>query len=90
MNLALIFAVGFAFTWFASEIVALQRAHRGSPVLFAINRTVLFALVSLVVTTIPLLFARRGRKKFTAGPIVVVWLLFLVLNVYAFVSEQLP
>lgn len=59
-------------------------------VMFAVNRKVLSTLGSLFVAATPLLFARRGRKVFTAGSIIVMWLLFLVLNVYAFVSERLP
>lgn len=90
VNLALMFAAGLLFTLFTSEIVELKRGHHGSPVLFAFSRTGFFTLVTFTVVTAPLLLLRRGRKKFTTVPLVLLWLGFIVLNLAAYVGERLP
>lgn len=54
---------------------------------FLLGRSMISILIPFALVGIPLVFFRRGKKKFTKGAIIAWWILFVLLSLMALVGN---
>ena len=90
INISVMLLVSVVFTFITAGFIAVGPGQDEIGVSFLLGRSFAGVVIPLILVSIPLAIIRRGKRKFTKGPHIILWSIFFVFSLMALFGSALP
>ena len=90
INTAIMFLVSLAASYVTASMIISAQNHSAYGWGFILGRATIGVFLPFIIVFLPVSLFRRGKPKFTRGPIISWWVLFIVLTAMAMFGSTLP